>query len=112
LAVFAGIAVGVARIDGGTTALLLGASAILGGLLSFTVVLRGMLLPNRARNPKLQQIVDGATSRDFSVLVLFLALLDKLSWFLWVTAICVHLFWIAALLVQIPKSRQTEPGLN
>jgi phosphatidylglycerophosphate synthase len=106
LAIFGAIAMGMAERDTGSPAYFLGASAIVGGLISFAVVLRGMFLPADRRSTKLQKLIDSATSRDFSVLVLLLAVFGKLDWFLWITAIGVHVFWITALLLQLPRNRQ------
>jgi hypothetical protein len=49
----------------------------------------------------LQKLIDATTNRDFSVLLILLALLARLEWFLWMTAIGVHVFWMAALAVQV-----------
>ena len=107
-AVFAGIAVGLVR--GGQVAeglgLALGLSAILGALLSFAVVLRGMLQPVEHRSEKAQRLLDAATTRDFSVLVLALACFQRLDWFLWMAAIGSHIFWILALALQRSSRRQ------
>lgn len=98
--VFAGIALGQWRQHDDPTLLWLGGSTLLGALLSFLVVLRGLLSPKLSRNPRLQQFVDGATSRDFSVLVLILACAGHVGWFLWASAIGSHVFWITALWLQ------------
>lgn len=101
-AVFAGIAVGLVR-SGQTPeglGVALGSSAILGALLSFAVVLRGMLQPVEHRNERVQRLLDAATTRDFSVLVLALACFQRLDWFLWMAAIGSHIFWILALALQ------------
>lgn len=94
--VFAGLAWGVAQ-DGGAVGVTvgLGISAVVGGLVAFAVVLWGMLRPRAgAANGELQRVLDAATNRDFSVLVLALALVDRLEWFLWMAAIGSHLFWM------------------
>jgi hypothetical protein len=59
------------------------------------------------RNARLQKLIDATTNRDFSVLLIILALLGKLPWFLWMTAIGVHVFWLAALGVQLMS--EAEP---
>ena len=99
VAVFAGIAIGVVRAGGSTHVLWLGASAIAGALLSFMVVLRGMRC-RPGENSAIQKLIDAATNRDFSVIVLVLALLQQLHWFLWMAAIGSHVFWMTALAVQ------------
>lgn len=98
--VFIGIAVGLWRGSSAAPFLWLGGSAVLGGLISFVVVLRGMRQPGGADGP-LQKLIDGATNRDFSVLVLILSIVDRLGWFLWLAAIGSHVFWILALTLQL-----------
>jgi hypothetical protein len=45
-------------------------------------------------------LIDAITNRDFSLLVLLLAIAGKLNLFLWMAGIGVHFFWIIALLSQ------------
>lgn len=99
-AVFAGIAVGLGRSGAPGPFLWLGGSTVLGGLIAFGVVLRGMRRPGGS-DGRLQKLIDATTNRDFSVLVLALALADRLGWFLWMAAIGSHVFWIAALALQL-----------
>lgn len=99
ISVFAGIAWGVVHSGESPHLLWLGASAILGALLSFAVVLRGMRCRS-GEHSTLQKLIDSATNRDFSVIVLVLALLQQLDWFLWMAAIGTHVFWITALALQ------------
>lgn len=101
LGVFGGIALGLYRADSQAPVLLLGASATSGVVISFLVVLRTLRQPESRRNSRLQKLIDATTNRDFSVLLILLAVLDQLDWFLWMTAIGVHVFWIAALAVQV-----------
>ena len=49
---------------------------------------------------KESRLIDTATNRDFSLLVVLLALIGKLDLFLWMAGIGVHLFWITALCSQ------------
>ena len=100
IAVFAGIAAGLMRGGAAPFALWLGTSAVLGALLSFAVVLRGMRLPAGEQTQGLQKLIDAATNRDFSVLVLLLACINRLEWFLWMSAIGSHVFWLTALALQ------------
>lgn len=100
VSVFAGVAWGLVQSGGGTAALWLGASAMAGALISFAVVVRGMR--QRSREHTLwQRLIDAATNRDFSVLVLVLACWNELGWFLWLAAVGSHLFWVAALGLQL-----------
>jgi phosphatidylglycerophosphate synthase len=108
VAVFAGIAVGLSRQGTEAPVLWLGASAVAGALISFPVVVRGRLLANQATDTRLEKFIDAASTRDFTVLVLFLALLGKLAWFLWLTGVTVHVFWITALCLQLPKSSKAR----
>jgi phosphatidylglycerophosphate synthase len=103
-AIFAGIAIGLWRSQPDGPYLWLGASAVLGGILSFLVVLRGLRDPSRITG-RLQALIDKATNREFSVLVLILALFDRLGWFLWLTAFGSHAFWIIALAIQANAHR-------
>lgn len=108
-AVFAGIAIGLWRGGIGSSALWLGLSAVAGGFLSFVVVLRGMA-QGAGADSLLRRLVDAATNRDFSVLVLFLALAGRLDWFLWMAALGSHFFWMAAWVAQMlpqPKEKET-----
>lgn len=106
-AVFAGIAVGLWRSGLSGPFLWLGGSAVLGGLIAFVVVVRGMTKKGEP-NRRLQKLIDGATSRDFSVLVLALACLNHLEWFLWMAAIGSHAFWVLALGLQLFPGKAAE----
>lgn len=100
--VFAGIAIGLWRQGAQGPFLWLGGSAVVGGFIAFLVILRGMRTPGPA-NSRLQKLIDAATNRDFSVLVLILACVDRLGLFLWAAAIGSHVFWILALILQRPS---------
>jgi phosphatidylglycerophosphate synthase len=106
ISVFAGIAFGLLRNGGDKETIFLGVSAVVGALISFAVVLRGMRQANSG-NGLLQKLIDAATNRDFSVIVLALALVQKLHWFLWLAGIGSHLFWMTALSLQLT---QKPPG--
>lgn len=109
VAVFGGIAAGLMRGAQSSFAMWLGISAVIGAVLSFVVVVRGMRQPASEHNRSLQKLIDSATNRDFSVLVLLLACFNRLEWFLWLTAIGSHLFWMTALVLQLnPRSREAE----
>lgn len=103
-AVFGGIAVGLWRSGLQGPFLALGGSAVLGGLIAFGVVVRGMTRKGEP-NRRLQRLIDGATSRDFSVLVLALACTGHLEWFLWMAAMGSHVFWVLALGLQLFPGR-------
>ena len=107
VSVFAGIATGLVRSGESPLALWLGISAVLGALCSFGVVVRGLRAPASNRSRLLQKLIDSATNRDFSVLVLVLACFGRLEWFLWLSAIGSHVFWLTALALQ-SSSRASE----
>ncbi len=99
-AIFAGVALGLARAGSDSPVGWLGLSAIAGALLAFGVVIRGLGQAAR-EDTRLQRLIDATTNRDFSVVVLVLAAVERLEWFLWMAAIGSHLFWLTALTLQI-----------
>jgi 1L-myo-inositol 1-phosphate cytidylyltransferase / CDP-L-myo-inositol myo-inositolphosphotransferase len=101
VSVFGGIALGLMQSTPGVPARWLGLSAIAGALLSFAVVVRGLRQPPSEQKNRMQKLIDGATNRDFSVLVLVLAVAGKLELFLWLTALGSHVFWLALLILQL-----------
>ncbi len=110
VSVFACIAIGLIRTEQTAYGTWLGLSAVAGAILSFVVIVRGMRFPPEDRNQTLQKLIDSATNRDFSVLVFFLACFQALEWFLWMTAIGSHVFWLTALALQpSAKKLQTVP---
>jgi phosphatidylglycerophosphate synthase len=110
LSIFAAIAVGLVRNGDSPFAVWLGASAVLGALLSFAVVLRGMRQPANDRSHLMQKLIDSVTNRDFSVLVLALACFNRLEWFLWLSAIGSHVFWLVALGLQRGAPARENPA--
>jgi phosphatidylglycerophosphate synthase len=103
VAVFAAIAVGLSEQGLDAPVLWLGASAVVGTFISFPVVVRARLLVNKETDTRLEKFIDAASTRDFTVLVLFLAVIGKLHWFLWLAGITVHVFWVTTLFLQLPK---------
>lgn len=110
VAVFAAMARGLAQ-QGGAMPVWLGLSAVAGAVLSFAVVVRGMKRLNDKPGTLLQRLIDSATNRDFSVLVLALAMLNRLGLFLWLVAIGSHVFWIVLLCLQRIGSRTLRAGV-
>jgi phosphatidylglycerophosphate synthase len=100
IAIFAGIGLGLARSDPRSPALALGVSAVVGVIISFAVIVRCMLRNSGRESSGLKRLIDATTNRDFSLLVLLLAVIGKLDLFLWMAGIGVHLFWILALRSQ------------
>lgn len=110
IGVFVAIGVGLWRAGVDAPVLMLAASAGVGVICSFLVILRTMLKPALQGNSKLQRLIDATTNRDFSVLLLILSLVDRLVWFLWMAGIGVHVFWLTALALQWSGSRSRRPG--
>ncbi|MCA1659844.1 MAG: CDP-alcohol phosphatidyltransferase family protein [Verrucomicrobiaceae bacterium] len=98
--VFAAIGIGVARIDPSVPALALGASAALGVLFCFAVIVRALRQPAAQRGPHLNKLLDATANRDFSVLLLVLALWGRMDLFLWMAGIGIHVFWMMLLALQ------------
>ena len=104
LCLFAGIGAGVYKLnDNNSPALWLGLSAAAGTVIFFVVMLRAHL--------RLQPFINKTANRDFSVLLLALAIAQRVDWFLWLAAIGVHLFWMAALrALWVQRRDDTESG--
>jgi len=98
--VFAALGIGVARIDPSVPALALGISAALGVLLCFAVIVRALRQPAAQRGALLNKLLDATANRDFSVLLLALALFGRMDLFLWMAGFGIHLFWIALLVLH------------
>lgn len=103
IAVFVGIAWGVAATGHGTLPLLAGALLVAGVVPSFTLVTYAERhdVARRAsalwEGRTIARMLMVLTNRDFSVLILFFALLGALHWFLWGAALGVHVFWLTLL---------------
>jgi phosphatidylglycerophosphate synthase len=106
--VFAAIGIGVARLDPSVPALALGSSAALGVLLCFAVIVRAFRQPAAQRGPLLNKLLDATANRDFSVLLLALAIFGRMDLFLWMAGIGIHVFWIALLALH---SGRAAPAL-
>ena len=96
VALYAGIAWASYRDNWGPVALLFGWLAMLGNLFAFVVVqkatrMRGALDPDRRRY--VDSILNSLVSRDFSVVILALALVNHVEWFLPLAAIGSNIFW-------------------
>ncbi len=114
MAIFAGIAWGLFTHPGSGSGswlpLVLGAAAVLGNGFSFWMVSRAKALRDRqawadpTQAARMEFILKHVASRDFSVLVLLLALLDWLGWFLWLAAIGSNVFWIMTAWVSRPAT--------
>ena len=96
LALYAGIAWASFEHNWGPMALLLGGFAMLGNVAAFVVVQRATrmrkgLAPERRR--VVESILNSFVSRDFSAIILALALVGRVDWFLPLAAIGSNLFW-------------------
>jgi hypothetical protein len=58
------------------------------------------------------RVINEATSRDFTVLVVACALLGRLEWVAWAAAVGSHLFWLlfAALQLSLYRTADAESG--
>jgi phosphatidylglycerophosphate synthase len=101
IAVFVAVGVGLYRSGSQAPVLPLAASAGIGVAISLIVVVRGMKQLESQPNPRSQRLIESTANRDFSVLLIILAVLSKLEWFLWATAIGVHVFWAVVLAAQL-----------
>ena len=101
--VFAAIGIGVARTDPSVPALALGTSAALGVLLCFAVIVRALAQPVAQRSPLLKKLLDATANRDFSILLLALAIFGRMDLFLWMAGIGIHLFWAALFALQLRR---------
>ena len=70
----------------------LGIAAALGVVLSFLTRLRAE--QSERSLPQLQAWIARAANRDFSALLLILAIVEHVDWFLWLALAAVHGFWI------------------
>jgi phosphatidylglycerophosphate synthase len=111
IAVFTGIGFGLARSSPASPALVLGISAALGVIISFAVIVCFMQRKSGRKSSGLKNLIDATTNRDFSLLVLLLAIAGKLDLFLWIAGIGVHLFWIIALCSQW-QDAEGEPAIS
>lgn len=105
VAVFGTLAVGLHRAGIDAPVVALGISAVVGAVISFPVVVRARRLAT-AEDTRLEKFIDAASTRDFTALILFLSVIGHLEWFLWLTGITVHLFWVTALILQLPKGAE------
>jgi phosphatidylglycerophosphate synthase len=114
MAIFVGIAAGsylrVVSYEGAWVPLALGAAAVLGNALSFTLVNKAQKIKtaNEWKTPVHAAWSDfmlkNVASRDFSVIVLLFALFDKLDWFLWMAAIGLMVFSLVMVWVIRPSA--------
>jgi hypothetical protein len=73
---------------------------VLGVIISFAVIVCSTQRKSGHKSSGLKKLIGATTNRDFSLLILLLAVAGKLDLFLWMAGIGVHLFWIIALRSQ------------
>lgn len=98
VALYAGMAWGAYTAGWGSVALLFGGLATVGNVAAFFVVqkatrIQADLGPDRRR--RVETILNRIVSRDFSVLILALALVGHVEWFLVLAAVGSNIFWPA-----------------
>jgi phosphatidylglycerophosphate synthase len=96
IAIFAGIAWGVSHSTWGSWALLFGALAIVGNIAAVAVVQAAMRIRthmDESRRARIDAIFNSLVSRDFSAILLVLALIGQIQWFLILAAIGSNVFW-------------------
>ena len=92
VAIVAGIAWTAYR-EEGSIYLVLGLVAAVGMLIDLLVML-GDSPANAATESRINDLLAQLANRDFSVLILLLALLSKPEWFIWLAAIGSHAYWL------------------
>ncbi len=103
IAIFLGVGVAVWKQDGLAAAPLLGGILAAAAFISFPLVTRAEKTEDAGRmrggweDVWIEKMLDGLTSRDYSLLVLLCALVGKLAWFLWAAAIGAQVFWVVLL---------------
>ena len=70
----------------------LGVAGALGVVLSFLTILRAEQSPFPL--PRLKKFLSKTANRDFSVLLVILAIAERVQWFLWLALLAVHIFWL------------------
>jgi phosphatidylglycerophosphate synthase len=129
VACFAAIAKAAALRLGTGTALALGGAAVAGVLCCVAVIFgmgrlqarrrpgeaSGLAATNRlsdadqakaATDSLTDRVINEATSRDFSVLIVFFALIGRLEWFAWLAGVGSHVFWVVFGAIQWRRLRR------
>ena len=116
IAIFLGVGIAVWKQGGGTSAPLFGGALAVGAALSFPFVTMAEKTEEQGKqqggwdNTIIQNMIEGLTSRDYSIIILLCVLIQKLSWFLWAAAIGVQVFWVT-LAVLLRKTGRMNWGV-
>jgi hypothetical protein len=109
LALFGGITVGLMRHSGSAWYVVPGGLLVLGALFSFILSVKGHKrlgqnsgpifsesrlqdVTGTAKSTRLARMLDRAANRDFAYLLVFLAGIDHLDWFLWIAGLGAPIF--------------------
>jgi 1L-myo-inositol 1-phosphate cytidylyltransferase / CDP-L-myo-inositol myo-inositolphosphotransferase len=91
----------------------LGAAAMVANVLSFWLVIRSKRLrdsnrlSSEAQSARVDVILKKIASRDFSIVLIFFALVNRLEWFLWIAALGSNVFWIMLAWLTRPSTLRT-----
>ena len=116
IAIFLGVGIAVWKQGGGTSAPLFGGALAVGAALSFPFVTMAEKTEEQGKqqggwdNTIIRNMIEGLTSRDYSIIILLCVLIQKLSWFLWGAAIGVQVFWVT-LAVLLRKTGRMNWGV-
>ncbi len=99
IAIFVGVGIAVWKQGGASYAPFLGGALAVGAAICFPFVTMAEKTEEQGKkqggweNAVIRQMIEGLTSRDYSIIILLCALVQKLSWFLWSAAVGVQVFW-------------------
>jgi 1L-myo-inositol 1-phosphate cytidylyltransferase / CDP-L-myo-inositol myo-inositolphosphotransferase len=119
LALFGGLSWGmfVNQAGGSMLPLWLGAAAMVANVLSFWLVMRSKRLrdsnqlSSEAQAARVDVILKKIASRDFSVVLIIFALVNRVEWFLWIAALGSNAFWIMLAWLTRPSTLRTARTL-
>jgi hypothetical protein len=74
------------------------------------VVLHRLQCAKPGRNEPLDRLILATANRDFSILLIGLAVIGRLEWFVWLMGILVHVFWLTALWLSLPARSSPRTG--
>ncbi|MCI0409264.1 MAG: hypothetical protein L0191_12020, partial [Acidobacteria bacterium] len=79
---------------------------IVGALLVVGAAIAGIVGAHMIRRRPGNRLLAQVMHRDFALIVLLAALVDRLDWFLWAAAIGINLFWPAVLILRVRDMRE------